>query len=629
LDENDGDLSAGDLSLREAISLANSTAGGLDSISFAPALNGQTITLTLGEMAISDSLLINGPGSSSLTINANNASRMFNISDGTATILDVTIKGLTLKSGKAAGGGAIVMAPENVTLDGIVATLNSSTSLGGVVFFNTSGGNLLTINNSTFTSNTSTGNGGCVGTNGGSNTITVNNSKFTTNGSSATGGVFDTGGGGGALNVTNSSFTGNSATGGGVVSAGYAVLDFKNCTLSGNTATSGLGGAANGYNNHMTFTNCTIVNNVASTGGGAISINKGTGTNEQVTLISSTVVNNRTTSGNGGGVRINSNSTSAGVFLKVINSIVSGNGVGASLPGTASDLFRSVAAPNNIADVNFSAIGTNAGFTLSGTSGNNLAFGSALNLGALQNNGGPTFTMAPLPGSPLIDAGDNVANALATDQRGKARTYDDSGVSNAGDGTDIGAVEVHPSNPPSVTLIQVNGGAAQRSLVTSIKISFSEAVTFPAGINNAFVVERTGKGSLGTVNINAVQAGSDVTITFVTGGAVDVDPGNSLPDGQYKLTIIANNVMGAGGTLDGDADLLAEGSPTDDKSAVFHRLFGDGDGDGNVNSNDFAMFRSVFGLSGASIFDFNGDNNTNSNDFAEFRKRFGLNGYLP
>jgi len=628
-DENDGDQSPNDFSLREAIALANSTSGGLDTITFAPALNGQTITLSLGEMAINDSLLINGPGAGLLTINANNASRIFNISDGTATVLDVTIKGLTLTGGKAAGGGAIVMAPENVSLDGIVATLNSSTSLGGVVFFSTTGGNLLTINNSTFTNNTSTGNGGVVGTNGGSNTITINNSKFTGNTSSATGGVFDTGGGGGELNVTNSTFSGNSATGGGAVAGGYTVFNFTNCTLSGNTATTGDGGAAKGFNNHMIFTNCTIANNVASTGGGAISINSGTGTNEQVTLISSTVVNNRTTSGNGGGVRINSNSTAAGVFLKVINSIVSGNGVGASLPGTASDLFRNVAAPNNIADVNFSAIGTNAGFTLSGTSGNNLAFGSALNLGALQDNGGPTFTMAPLPGSPLIDAGDNVANALTTDQRGKARTYDDAAVSNAGDGTDIGAVEVHPSNPPSVTLIQVNGGAAQRSLVTSIKISFSEAVTFPAGINNAFVVERTGKGSLGTVNINAVQAGSDVTITFVTGGAVDVDPGNSLPDGQYKLTIIANNVMGAGGTLDGDADLLAEGSPTDDKSAVFHRLFGDGDGDGNVNSNDFAMFRSVFGLSGASIFDFNGDNNTNSNDFAEFRKRFGLNGYLP
>lgn len=630
IDEDDGDYSANDLSLREAISLTNATAGGVDTITFAPALNGQKITLTKGEMAITDSLLINGPGSSSLTIDANKASRIFNISDGTPTVLAVTIKGLTLTGGSGAGGGAIVMAPENVTLDSVVATLNNSTSLGGVVFFNSNAtANLLTITNCTFTSNTSTGNGGCVGTSGGSNTITINNSSFTGNKSNASGGVLDTGGGGGALNVTNSTFTGNSATGGGVVSAGYATYNFTNCTLSGNTATSGVGGAASGYNNHMIFTNCTIANNVASTGGGAISINKAAGANEQVTLISCTVVGNRTTSGNGGGVRINSTSTAAGVFLKVNNSIVSGNGVGASLPGTASDLFRAATSPNNLADVNFSALGTTTGITLSGTSGNNLTPGTALDLGPLQDNGGPTFTMKPNPTSPLIDAGDNVANMLSSDQRGKGRTYDNLSVTNIGDGTDIGAVEVEAAvAPPTVSAIMINGGAVQRSMVTNIKVSFSEAVSFPSGIANAFVVERTGKGSTGAVSFDAMQSGSDVTITFKAGGAVGIDPANSLQDGQYKLTVIATQVMGVGGTLDGDGDMVSEGSPIDDKTAAFHRLFGDGNGDGNVNSDDFALFRGFFGVAGPA-FDFDGNGTVNSDDFAEFRKRFGLSMYLP
>src|SRR5262249_45837802 len=41
-------------------------------------------------------------------------------------------------------------------------------------------------------------------------------------------------------------------------------------------------------------------------------------------------------------------------------------------------------------------------------------------LGPLQNNGGPTQTMMPLPVSPVVDAGDNSAAPL-TDQRGFRR----------------------------------------------------------------------------------------------------------------------------------------------------------------------------------------------------------------
>ncbi len=41
-------------------------------------------------------------------------------------------------------------------------------------------------------------------------------------------------------------------------------------------------------------------------------------------------------------------------------------------------------------------------------------------LGPLAANGGPTLTMALLPGSPAIDAGDD-ANCPATDQRGVTR----------------------------------------------------------------------------------------------------------------------------------------------------------------------------------------------------------------
>jgi hypothetical protein len=60
-------------------------------------------------------------------------------------------------------------------------------------------------------------------------------------------------------------------------------------------------------------------------------------------------------------------------------------------------------------------------------------------LGALRDNGGPTATMAPASNSPAIDAGS--AFGLSTDQRGQPRPSDFDAVANAGDGSDIGAVE--------------------------------------------------------------------------------------------------------------------------------------------------------------------------------------------
>ncbi|GFE68524.1 hypothetical protein CFPU101_11340 [Chroococcus sp. FPU101] len=66
------------------------------------------------------------------------------------------------------------------------------------------------------------------------------------------------------------------------------------------------------------------------------------------------------------------------------------------------------------------------------------------NLGPLQDNGGPTFTQALLPGSIAIDAGSNAAipPGITTDQRG-------AGFSRIVNGTvDIGAYEASPNVPP-------------------------------------------------------------------------------------------------------------------------------------------------------------------------------------
>src|SRR5215216_5140616 len=71
-------------------------------------------------------------------------------------------------------------------------------------------------------------------------------------------------------------------------------------------------------------------------------------------------------------------------------------------------------------------------------------------LGPLQDNGGPTWTMALLPGSAAIDAGDNAVCAQAPgnlDQRSIGRPIDGNGDSNAI--CDIGAFEAPAYGPPT------------------------------------------------------------------------------------------------------------------------------------------------------------------------------------
>ena len=69
----------------------------------------------------------------------------------------------------------------------------------------------------------------------------------------------------------------------------------------------------------------------------------------------------------------------------------------------------------------------------------------------MQNNGGPTQTIALLADSPAIDKGTaaGLTGTLTTDQRGTGftRTFDDPSVTNAADGTDVGAFERNPAAP--------------------------------------------------------------------------------------------------------------------------------------------------------------------------------------
>lgn len=97
-DADDGDANNGITTLREAINLANATAGD-DAIAFDGVFTDTTpdvITLTSGQLTITDDITILGTGASNLTVSGNNASKVFEISGFGR---DASIDGLTIANG--------------------------------------------------------------------------------------------------------------------------------------------------------------------------------------------------------------------------------------------------------------------------------------------------------------------------------------------------------------------------------------------------------------------------------------------------------------------------------------------------------------------------------------------------
>jgi hypothetical protein len=240
----------------------------------------------------------------------------------------------------------------------------------------------------------------------------------------------------GTAAITACTISENLATslGGGIDNSG--TLTIKNSTISGNQCDNpvvdyGDGGAGGGIANtgKLMMTNTTIAQNIAGFSGGGLD-NSGLG---GANMLNCTITENLADTGGGIHMAI----LSAGKTFKMRNTIVSGNGNSDEAP----DDINTNAGPTLARDdsITISAayclIGTFSGVTIDGN-GNQLNVNDPM-LGGLQDNGGPTRTEAPLPGSPALDMGDpNRSGLPSTDQRGKGFVR----VSNGR--VDIGAVEV-------------------------------------------------------------------------------------------------------------------------------------------------------------------------------------------
>ncbi len=381
-------------------------------------------TLVLSETAGPE--VIDGPGAGVVTVSGGGKVQVFAVDSG----VTASLAGLTISGGSTAtsGSGAGVENDGTATLTDCTISGNSTgndgyggglgndgtATLTGCTIMNNYGENGGGINNAgtatlincTVSNNSAFAGGGISS----ENSITLTNCTVSSN--SSTG--LSSGGGGLAISnsatLTNCTVSGNSSDtgGGGINTLGPGTTTLTNCTVSGNTAKYGFGGGISTFNMTTTLNNCTISGNFAGGGGGGV--DSGDGAGRLTTLTNCTVTGNSAGNEDGG--------LFSDEYTVLQNTIVAGN----TYNGSPSDIGESVDSSSS-----FNLIGTGgSGGLVNGINGNIVGVANpGLDPNGLQNNGGPTQTIALMPDSPALDAGSpafafdpSTGLPLTTDQRG-------------------------------------------------------------------------------------------------------------------------------------------------------------------------------------------------------------------
>jgi CSLREA domain-containing protein len=498
-DADTGTFDPGQLTLREAIDLANANPSP-DTISFDPTLfAGGPVTInldpTLGELSLTDSATttIQGPGPSLLTISGSNAARVFDISGGA----DLT--GFTVTDGVAPfdningmefqeAGGGIRVNSGTVALSNFVVT-NCSAGNGGGMFV---GQGAVTLTNVAIADNFVQGASNIGSTSGGGLDFEFGTATLT--------------------NVTVANNTVTDGLGGGGILVGFAKATLTDVTIAGNSVTGGVGG-------------------------GGVYVNPGANAN-----LTNVLVVGNSTDGIGGGILVGQLRIGSPGNLVLNSSLVAGNTAGAG---------ADVSGPLDSSSTNYT-IGYPAGITSLGqivavdTAGNPL----------LANNGGSTPTIALAAGSPAIGAGVAVAG-VTTDQRGDLRAnppsigaYEGRSLTLSSTSLNLGTTTFGTPSTPVTYIISGSGltGSVLVTAPTGVELSTNDT-TWVSSLtltpSNSTLTSTTIYVRIGA----GVAAGSFSGILQDTGGGageVDVSLGGNVT--SAKPTV---QVTDAGGTYNG------------------------------------------------------------------------------
>jgi hypothetical protein len=374
-----------------------------------------------------------------------------------------------------------------------------------------------------------------------------------TQGFGQTGGIFNTG----TLNVINSTISGNIASvSGGILNAGTATisdsnvsgnsggsagggvwndatLTITNSAISGNSAGEG-GGIFNALSGSLSVLNSTLSANLAGGGGGIWNSSSGA-----VAVINSTLSGNSassasTNNGNGGGI------LNSGSQVIISNSTISGNSTtlsGGGIyngPAAAVSIISSIVALNTAANSGPDVGGsfTSNGFNLIAETDGSTGFTQAtdhtgtmaspldpkLDPAGLQNNGGPTQTIALKSGSSAIDSAN--PGSVPRDQRGYLRNG----------APDIGAFEFGGTIPVSL------GNISTRSFVnTGDNVMIGGFII--AGPGNKLVLLRAIGPSLSNPPVSLANTLQDPTISLFNSGGAKIISNDNWADASNAQSI--------------------------------------------------------------------------------------------
>jgi len=410
-----------------------------------------TITLTSGDLEISKDVTITGPGADLLTVERSTASgtpqfRIFTILSGT-----VTISGLTVTNGHAPDGGAFFAESGGGINNSGTLTLNRVAVSGNV-----SGSGI----------SRSLGNGGNGGSGGGissTGTLTITDSTISTNSAGSGGNDAGGKGGHGGGGKGSGGHGGSGGSGGGISSTG--TLTITDSTISTNSAGSGGNGADFGDGGN------------GGSGGGIFS-------GGPLTVTNSTIAFNGAPAGGRGGFEGSAGGAGGGIDASGTTSIRASIIADNSSVGSGPDVNGTVISAG------FNVIGKtdgSTGFTQMSDQTGTIAMPldpklelDGLNNPLLKDNGGPTKTIALLPGSPAIDHGDDSVltdtvgfppSGLKTDQRGPGFPRKVCGH------VDAGAYEFLSGVAPTVTCsdINVNNDPGKCSASVPFSVSATDA----------------------------------------------------------------------------------------------------------------------------------------------------------
>lgn len=368
--------------------VASATAG--DVIIFAPGVSN--ITLTAGEITIDKNLTITGNLILGTTIDANGASRIFNVTAG-----NVILNDLMMTNGVADNGGAMTIANANVVINAATitdCTANGVSGSGGAIYVGT-GANLV-LGNSTLSGNIANRAGGAIESVAGT-AVTITNTNLLSNKAGVAPAVAAPGNGG-ALHITGA---GNATITGGTVSMNMAAAEG--------------GGLWNGAG-MMTINGTTISENTASGiaadngGGGIYNLNGGTLMIQNAT-ISQNVANG--TAGSGGGIL-----NDVGASLTISNTQITentSNRAGGGIENNAG--FVTLTNVNLDDNITFTAPGNGGGLHISGAGTANITGGTVSDNNAGAEGGGlwnGTLTMT-IDGTTISG---NMASGAGADQGG-------------------------------------------------------------------------------------------------------------------------------------------------------------------------------------------------------------------